>query len=70
MISTMKMPRPENRYFASATAARNASAIEIATVTSTTIRLFLTSAQKNGLWIAAPKCDSVGWSGIQVGVSE
>ena len=29
----------------------------------------MTSAQKNGLWIAAPKCDSVGWSGIQVGVS-
>ena len=53
IIRTMKSLRPVKRYFASATAARNASAIEIATVTRTMIRLFFTSVQKNGVWIAS-----------------
>ena len=61
ITSTMKSLRPLKRYFASATAARNASTIEIATVTVTMIRLFLTSSQKYGLWIASRKCWSVGW---------
>ena len=55
IIRTMNSFRPVKRYLASATAARKASVIEIATVTQTTIRLFLTSAQKNGLWIASWK---------------
>ena len=42
IIRTMKSLRPVKRYFASATAARNASAIEAATATRTTIRLFWT----------------------------
>ena len=60
IISTMKSLRPVKRYFASATAARNASTIEAATATITMIRLFLTSSQKYGLLIASRKCDSVG----------
>ena len=57
-----------NRYLARATAARKASTIEIATVTPTMIRLFLTSSQKNGSWIALPKCASVGCTENHVGV--
>ena len=53
IISTMKSLRPVKRYFASATAARNASTIEIATATRTMIRLFFTESQKNGRWIAS-----------------
>ena len=68
ITSTTKSLRPLKRYRASATAARNASTIEIATVTRTTIRLFFTSSQKNGLSIASRKCCSVGCRGIQVGV--
>ena len=44
------------------------STIATVTVTSTTMMLFLTSAQKNGLWMAAPKCESVGCSENHVGV--
>ena len=56
IISTMKIFRPVKRNFASATAARNASTIESATVTLTMIRLFLTPSQKNGRLIASRKC--------------
>ena len=45
---TMNTLSPLKRYFASATAARNASTIAIATVTSTTMTLFFTSSQKYG----------------------
>src|SRR5439155_4133399 len=68
ITSTMKSFRPVKRYFASATAARNASAIEIATVTRTMITLFLTSCQKNGCCVALRKCDVVGCSGTHVGL--
>ena len=68
ITSTTKSLRPVKPYRASAIAARNASATEIATVTSTTIRLFFTSSQKNGLSIASRKCDSVGCSGNHVGI--
>ncbi len=62
--------RPVKRNFARATAARNASAIESATATQTTIMLFFTPSQKYGRSIASRKCLSVGWSGNHVGVSE
>ena len=68
-IRTMNALRPVKRNFASATAASNASTSDSATVTVTTIRLFLTSSQKYGRSIASRKCASVGWSGNQVGVS-
>ena len=32
------------------------------------IRLFFTSVQKNGVWIASRKCVTVGWSENHVGV--
>ena len=48
IIRTMNGFRPVKRYLASATAARNASTIESATVTLTMIRLFFTFSQKNG----------------------
>ena len=67
MITTMKSFRPVKRNFASATAARNASTIESATVTATTIRLFLTPSQKNGRLIASRKWPSVACSGTHVG---
>ena len=57
IIRTMNSLRPVKRYFASATAARNASTIETTTVTITMIRLFLTSSQKYGRSIASRKCD-------------
>src|SRR5882762_5948423 len=57
IIRTMKSLRPVKRYFASAIAARNARAIEMATVVQTMIRLFFTSGQKNGVWIAARNWD-------------
>ena len=60
--------RPVKRYFSSATAARNASTMATATATSTTIRVFFTSVQKYGLWIAFAKCRSVGCPGNHVGV--
>ena len=68
IIRTMKSLRPVKRYFASATAARNASTIEIATASSTMITLFFTASQKNGLWIASRKCWSVGCPENHVGV--
>ena len=68
IIRTMKSLRPVKRYFASATAARNASTIEATTVTTTMMRLFLTSSQKYGRAIASVKWTSVGCSGIHVGV--
>ena len=46
IISTMKIFRPVKRYFASATAARNASTMPSPTVTLTTIRLLTTAFQK------------------------
>ena len=55
IIRTMKSLRPVKRYFASATAARKARVIAIATVMSTMMMLFFTSVQKNGVWIASPK---------------
>ena len=48
MTSTTKSLLPVKRYFASATAARNATTIESATTAPTTIRLFLTVSQKYG----------------------
>ncbi len=68
ITSTTKSLRPANAYRASATAARNETTIEIATVTPTTIRLFFTSTQKNGRWIASRKCESVGLVGSHCGV--
>src|SRR5579862_2706414 len=68
IIRTMKSLRPVNRYFASATAARKASAMAINTVTITTITLFFTSAQKNGRWIASVKWRIVGVDENQVGL--
>ena len=44
-----------NRYFASATAAKNASTIEATTATQTTISVFWTVSQKNGRAIASRK---------------
>ena len=69
MIRMMNALRPVKRNFASATAARKASTIESATVTLTTIRLFLTPSQKKGRLIASRKCESVGCSENQVGVN-
>ncbi len=65
---TMNTSRPVKRNFESATAARNASMTEIATVIETMIMLFTTELQKYGRSIASRKCCSVGWSGIHVGV--
>ena len=45
-MSTMKSLRPVKRYFASATAATNASTMDAITVTPTTTRLFFTISQK------------------------
>ena len=42
--------------------------MEMTTVASTTIRLFLTSCQKYGRLIASRKCASVGCSETHVGV--
>ena len=66
---TMKTSRPVKRNFESATAAKNASAIEIATVTPTMSIELTTELQKYGRSIASRKCWSVGWSGSQVGFS-
>ena len=52
---TMNSLRPVKRYFATATAARNAIVIAIATVTPTMISVFTTSFQKNGWCIASRK---------------
>src|ERR687887_1343775 len=68
IIRTMKSFRPVKRYFASATAATNDTTIEIATAATTMIRLFLTSSQKNGRWIASRKWRIVGCVENQVGV--
>src|SRR6266699_167128 len=69
IIRTMKSLRPVKRYFASAIAARNARAIEMATVVQTMIRLFFTSVQKNGVWIAVRKWAIVGRSENHVGLA-
>src|SRR5262249_7503935 len=69
ITSTMKSFRPVNRYFASAIAARKASTTAIATVTATTIRLFLTSVQKYWVCSATRKWPSVGLPENQVGVT-
>ena len=69
IISTMNSLSPLKRYLASATAARKASTIAIATVTSTMMMLFLTSSQKYGWRIAFRKWSSVGCSGIHCGFS-
>ena len=65
---TMKKARPLNRYLASASAARKASATARITTTTTTIRLLRTPSQKYGLSIASVKWTSVGRSGIQTGL--
>ena len=65
----MNTLRPVKRNFASATAARKASAIETATVMPTMITLFTTELQKYGRSIASRKCWSVGCTGNQLGVS-
>ncbi len=59
--------RPEKRYFARATAAKNANTIDSATVTRTMMTLFFTSSQKYGWCVALPKCAVVGCSGTHVG---
>jgi hypothetical protein len=59
---------PVKRYFASATAARKASATESTTTTVTTIALLRAFVQKFGDRIASVKCRSVGLSGIHFGV--
>ena len=48
ITSTTKSLLPVKRYFASATAARNATTTESTTTTPTTIRLFFTVSQKYG----------------------
>jgi hypothetical protein len=58
----MNILRPLKRYLASATAARNASTIDSATVTPTTTRLFSTAFQKNG-W-SLPEIASRKWSSV------
>jgi len=69
IIATMKTFRPVKRYFASATAARNATTIAASTATTTTITLFLTVSQKYGRAIASRKWSRVGEAGNQVGVT-
>ena len=68
IIRTMNTLFPVKRYFASATAAKNASTIESATVATTMIRLFFALSQKNGRSNASRKCWSVGSVENQVGV--
>ena len=60
ITSTTKSLLPVKRYFASATAARNATTIESTTTAPTTMRLFFTVSQKYGRAIASRKCCSVG----------
>src|SRR5438874_3866491 len=64
----MKSLRPVKRYFAGATAARNARAIDTVTVTLTMISVFFTSVQKNGVCTALEKWEIVGCPENQVGV--
>jgi len=61
----MKAVRPRNPKRATATAARNASTIEMATTVSTTTRLFTTSFQKKGTAIAVLKLSNVTGLGTQ-----
>ena len=68
IIIRMNTLRPEKRNLASATAARNASTSESATVTRTTIRLFFTDDQKYGVSIALRKFARVAFAGIHLGV--
>src|SRR5918992_2213112 len=73
IISAMKSFRPVNRYFASATAARNESTIASTTVIPTMMTLFLTASQKPGWSVestASRKWSSVGLVENQVGVAE
>ena len=68
MIMTMNAVRPWKPKRATATAARKADAIEIATtVQPTTIRLFMTSFQKNGTRDRVLKFSSVNGAGNPVG---
>src|SRR6266481_7334673 len=68
MTMTMKAERPRNPNLATETAARKASATEIATTVRTTIRLLTTSFQKNGRFIASRKFSSVTGDGNHTGV--
>ena len=67
MTITMNALRPRKPKRATATAARNASRIEIATTVQTTVRLLTTSFQKNGTLIAVLKLSSVSGAGTQYG---
>src|ERR1051326_1494036 len=68
MTMTMNAVRPRNPKRATATAARNATLIDIATTVSTTVRLLTTSFQKNGTCIADLKFSNVIGEGTQYGV--
>src|SRR5215203_3285448 len=68
MITTTNAARPRKRNFASASAARNASTIDIAVTATTTIRLFRTLDQKFGRFSAFAKFDSVAGEGTNSGV--
>jgi hypothetical protein len=70
ITSTTNSLLPVKRYFASATAARNATTIERATTAPTTIRLFFTTSQKYGRAMASRKCCNVGWIENHVGEDE
>src|SRR6266581_6164114 len=65
---TMNVVRPRKPNRATATAARNARMIEIATTVPTTTRLLVTSFQKKGTLIAVLKFSSVGGLGNQTGL--
>src|SRR6188472_2695955 len=69
-VSTSPMRWFVRWYFASATAARNATTIERATTAPTTIRLFFTTSQKYGRAMASRKCCNVGWIENHVGEDE
>src|SRR6266849_1353253 len=68
MTITMNAVRPRNPKRATAAAARKASAMEMATTESTTVRLLTTSFQKKGWLIASRKLSKVACDGNQTGV--
>src|SRR2546427_2043257 len=65
---TTNAVRPRKPKRATETAARNASAMEMATTERTTVRLLTTSFQKNGWLIAVRKLSSVTFDGNHTGV--
>src|SRR2546428_1031966 len=68
MTITTNAVRPRKPKRATETAARNASAMEMATTERTTVRLLTTSFQKNGWLIAVRKLSSVTFDGNHTGV--